>query len=75
MFNVHPDPWGEMIQCDGHILNNWVALKPPTRLWSGMVAVEDFLNKKNVALIEAFYPGMEGLENNKNTKNLTSTNS
>jgi len=40
-----------------------------------MVAVEDFLNKKNVALIEAFYPGMEGLENNKNTKNLTSTNS
>eukprot|EP00913_Durusdinium_trenchii_P034886 g32633.t1 len=25
-----------------------------------MVAVEDFMNKKNVALIEAFYPGMEG---------------
>jgi len=27
----------------------------------GMVAVEEFLNKNNVAVIEAFYPGMEGL--------------
>ena len=25
-----------------------------------MVALEDFLNKSNVAVIEAFYPGMEG---------------
>jgi len=40
-----------------------IALGKPTIIFllnGGMVAVEDFLNKKNVALIEAFYPGMEG---------------
>ena len=36
--------------------------------------MEDFLNKKNVALIEAFYPGMEGLETEKKPpRNLINT--
>lgn len=45
------------------LANYIIALGKPTVIFllnGGMVAVEDFMNKKNVALIEAFYPGMEG---------------
>lgn len=40
-----------------------IGLGKPTIVFllnGGMVAVEEFLNKNNVAVIEAFYPGMEG---------------
>eukprot|EP00435_Cladocopium_sp_Y103_P034622 s2698_g9.t1 len=40
-----------------------IGLGKPTIIFllnGGMVAVEEFLNKTNVAVIEAFYPGMEG---------------
>eukprot|EP00930_Biecheleria_cincta_P068790 TRINITY_DN56620_c0_g1_i1.p1 TRINITY_DN56620_c0_g1~~TRINITY_DN56620_c0_g1_i1.p1 ORF type:complete len:828 (-),score=123.36 TRINITY_DN56620_c0_g1_i1:71-2341(-) len=48
-----------------NLASSIVALGKPTIVFllnGGMVAVEEFLNRTNVALIEAFYPGMEGAD-------------